>query len=163
MQTPRPLRGPRHSLDRRACCNRPLLVRPFGLLDVAMTYPLRSDAIHLAATEGPTAVATAYVETKYTTYGHLIAPASQHFTPVVFDSFGGMSANASVLLGKIATAFGQRCPEGTRIGRLKFFTTTRQSSLRPRSSLHLCFKPQPSRHQVAGSFPLIIARKYPSF
>jgi hypothetical protein len=90
------------------------------LVDVAITYPLREDVLQIAITDGCDAVATAYTEVKYATYGRLVAH-GQAFTPLVFDMFGGMSAKGRILLGKIATAYGLRCPEGVRHGRLKFY------------------------------------------
>ena len=101
-----------------------VLRRGFGgvaqLLDVAITHPLRADVLMRAVRDGPDVAATLYEEVKYTTYGQLIAPASQVFTPVVFDTLGGTSINCRGLLSTIATAYGRRAPEGMRFGRLQF-------------------------------------------
>jgi len=91
------------------------------LIDVALTSPLRPDVRKLAATEGPDAVATAYTEKKWREYGPLIIPNAQRFTPLVYDTFGGVSANSRQLLSTMATEYGKRTPEGIRFGRLQFF------------------------------------------
>lgn len=92
------------------------------LLDVALTYPLRADAIALAVKDGPDAVANAYQQVKWHTYGPLVAQSrgAQCFTPLVFDMFGGCSTAARVLLSCVAQAYGKRVPEGERHGRLRF-------------------------------------------
>jgi hypothetical protein len=91
------------------------------LIDVAMTYPLRADAIHLAISAGPDAVATRYTEVKWSEYGRLISPTIQTFTPVVYDTFGGLNACARPLLSSMATQYGARISEGIRHGRLQFY------------------------------------------
>ena len=87
------------------------------LLDFAVTHALRADA-----PEGPEAAANAYSETtKWRRYAGQVDAATQVFTPVVVDTFGGVCHGARKVLGNIATASTRRAGEEIKEGRARFF------------------------------------------
>lgn len=88
------------------------------LLDVALTFALRPDAIR---NPGPGVAATRYEETKWSSYRRLIDPATQLFAPIVFDTFGGMGDQARRPLGRIATGCARRAGVPVHEGRGEFF------------------------------------------
>jgi len=63
------------------------------LVDVAITYPLRSGAL-----VGPDAAANAYEEIKWSRYRSQLCPSTQAFVPFVMDTLGGASTAARSLL-----------------------------------------------------------------
>ena len=88
------------------------------LVDVALTFPMRSEAVAFA--EGaPGGAATWYEAIKRGKYGSKLGP-HQQLIPLVFDTFGGAGASGRPLLDKIAVAFARRL--GSRDGRMIFFT-----------------------------------------
>jgi hypothetical protein len=88
------------------------------LVDVALTFPLRSSAL-VDAAAAPGGAATAYEAVKRARYGSKLGP-HQQLIPLVFDTFGGAGISGRPLLDHIARAFAGRL--GSRDGRSIFLT-----------------------------------------
>jgi hypothetical protein len=88
------------------------------LVDVALTFPLRSAAL-VDAARAPGGAATSYEAVKRARYSSKLGP-HQQLIPLVFDTFGGAGASGRPLLDLIALSFARRF--GSRDGRMIFFT-----------------------------------------
>jgi hypothetical protein len=88
------------------------------LVDVALTFPLRSSAL-VDAARVPGGAATSYEAVKQARYRSKLGP-HQQLIPLVFDTFGGAGVSGRPLLDRIALSYARRL--GSRDGRMIFFT-----------------------------------------
>eukprot|EP00760_Papus_ankaliazontas_P013937 PhM_4_TR15924/c3_g5_i3/m.54464 len=89
-----------------------------ALLDVAVTFPLRDEALEHP---GPGEAANRYQERKWRAYGAKLDRATQTFVPVVVDTFGGFGDQCRETLSRVASAVARREPGDFSSVRAAFF------------------------------------------
>lgn len=89
------------------------------LMDVAVTYPLRDDAVRNHC--GPALAATQYQEVKWRNYGPQINSLTQVFVPTIADTFGGFGDQCRDTLSRVASAVAKADPGDFSSARSAFF------------------------------------------